>query len=97
MGKKQSQGNAETVTITGQSGFVVRITAAGISVQTALMIDNKQVIENVPAVFPDADYAFSQIDELRKLVSQHFSKAAQIGGQLLEQQADLPSDDTLIH
>lgn len=75
--------------ISGRSVFVVNTTPAGISVQTALLTEDNNLL-NMPAVFPDVDYALNQIDELRRLVSQHFSEAAKLGGQVLasQQQAD---------
>lgn len=72
-------------TITGRSVFLVETTAAGISVQTALLSSDSQLLR-APAVFPDVDYAFSQIDELKRLVSRHFSEAARVGAQVLAAQ-----------
>ena len=40
-----------------------------------------------PAVFPDVGYALQQIDELRQMVLDHFSRAAQVGAQVLAEQA----------
>lgn len=85
----QSESQAETggdgENITGRSVFVVNTTAAGISVQTALLAEDGKLIE-MPAVFPDVDYALTQIDELRRLVTRHFSEAAKVGGQVIAQQ-----------
>lgn len=72
-------------TITGRSVFLVETTAAGISVQTALLSSDGQLLR-APAVFPDLEYAFSQIDELKRLVSRHFSDAARVGAQVLAAQ-----------
>jgi len=71
--------------VSGRSVFIVNTTPAGISVQTALLTDEQNLL-NMPAVFPDVDYALAQIDELRRLVSQHFSEAAKLGGQMLASQ-----------
>ena len=76
---------AESQPISGRSVFVVNTTPAGISVQTALLTEDNNLL-NMPAVFPDVDYALNQIDELRRLVSQHFSEAAKLGGQVLASQ-----------
>lgn len=46
----------------------------------------------MPAIFPDVKYAFDQIDELKRLVSQHFSQAAQIGAQAM---ANQPKDSSV--
>lgn len=76
---------SESQPISGRSVFVVNTTPAGISVQTALLTEDNNLL-NMPAVFPDVDYALNQIDELRRLVSQHFSEAAKLGGQVLASQ-----------
>lgn len=70
---------------TGRSVFLVETTAAGISVQTALLTHESQLLRT-PAVFPDLEYAFNQIDELKRLVSRHFSEAARLGAQVLAAQ-----------
>lgn len=73
--------------IKGRSVFLVETTSAGIAIQTALLTHDGKLL-NMPAVFPDVQYAFDQIDELKRLVSQHFSQAAQLGAQVLSQQKD---------
>lgn len=91
--EKQVEGS-EAKPVSGRSVFVVNTTPAGISVQTALLTEDNNLM-NMPAVFPDVDYALTQIDELRRLVSQHFSQAAQLGGQVLaqQQQAEANGED----
>jgi hypothetical protein len=79
--------SAEGQPVKGRSVFVVETTSAGIAVQTALLTEGDQLIP-MPAIFPDVQYAFDQIDELKRLVSQHFSQAAQLGAQVVEQQAN---------
>lgn len=93
MTDKQSstENSTETQEIKGRSVFVVETTPAGIAVQTALLTDDGKMLQ-MPAVFPDVQYAFAQIDELKRLVSQHFSQAAQIGGQVLASQ---PKDQSV--
>ena len=71
--------------ITGRSVFLVETTAAGISVQTALLTNDSKLLQ-APAVFPDIEYAFTQIDELKRLVSRHFSDAARIGAKVMAAQ-----------
>ena len=83
---------AEASPVSGRSVFVVNTTPAGISVQTALLTEDNNLM-NMPAVFPDVDYALAQIDELRRLVSQHFSQAAQLGGQVLASQQQAESEE----
>ena len=67
--------------VKGRSVFIVETTPAGIAVQTALLTDGDKLIP-MPAIFPDVQYAFDQIDELKRLVSQHFSEAAKLGAQV---------------
>lgn len=76
--------------VKGRSVFIVETTPAGVAVQTALLTDGDKLIP-MPAIFPDVQYAFDQIDELKRLVSQHFSEAAKVGAQALNQQANSSS------
>lgn len=80
-----AQAPITTESFTGRSVFLVETTAAGISVQTALMTNDSQLLR-APAVFPDIEYAFAQIDELKRLVSRHFSEAARVGAQVVAAQ-----------
>lgn len=77
---------ANNDTLQGRSVFLVETTASGIAVQTSFMTEDGRFIQ-MPAIFPDVQYAFAQIDELKNLVAQHFSQAAQIGAQVMAQQA----------
>ncbi len=71
--------------VKGRSVFLVETTPAGVAVQTALLTDDGKLL-NMPAIFPDVQYAFDQIDELKRLVSQHFSQAAQLCAQMMAQE-----------
>jgi hypothetical protein len=73
-------------TIKGRSVFLVETTPAGIAVQTALLTEDGKLL-NAPAIFPDVEYAFTQVDELKRLISAHFSQAARLGAQVAAQQA----------
>ena len=73
-------------TIRGRSVFAVEMTSAGLSVRTAFLSEQNQIIE-MPAMFPDVHYALAQIDELRRLVMERFAQAAQIGAQVMAAQA----------
>lgn len=75
--------------VKGRSVFLVETTPAGVAVQTALMTDAGKLL-TMPAIFPDVQYAFDQIDELKRLVSQHFSQAAQVGAQVMAQDKNNP-------
>lgn len=79
----QDTGNT---TVQGRSVFLVETTASGIAVQTSFLTEQGQMLQ-MPAIFPNLDYALSQIDELRRLVSLHFAQAAQVGAQVIAAQA----------
>jgi len=81
-----SQNAPAEQTIKGRSVFLVETTPAGIAVQTALLTEDGQLL-NAPAIFPDVEYAFTQVDELKRLISAHFSQAARLGAQVAAQQA----------
>lgn len=82
----------EQKTLSGKSVFVVNTTTAGISVETAFVSDDGKLIK-MPAVFPDVDYALFQIDQLRQMVSKHFSEAARVGAQVIADQAKEQNKD----
>jgi hypothetical protein len=71
--------------IQGRSVFMVETTAQGVAVQTAFAAADGRMLQ-LPAMFPDVDYAYAQIDELRRLVGQHFAQAAQVGAQVIAAQ-----------
>ncbi|WP_071467285.1 hypothetical protein [Polynucleobacter asymbioticus] len=64
--------------IQGRSIFIVETTPSGIQVKTGFLAEDGRVLE-LPAIFPTQEYALSQIDELRKIVIQHFAQAQQAG------------------
>lgn len=70
----------------GRSVFMVETVAAGVAVRPAFLTEDGRLLD-LPAVFPDQEYAMAQIDELRRLVSAHFSQAAQVGAQVIAAQA----------
>lgn len=73
-------------TVTGRSVFIVETTQAGVAVQTSFMTEDGKLLQ-MPAVFPDLQYALAQIDELRNLVMRHFTQAAQVGARVIAAQA----------
>jgi hypothetical protein len=79
--------------IKGRSVFLVETTQAGIAVQTALLMEDGKLM-NAPAIFPDVEYAFTQVDELKRLISAHFSQAARFGAKVAAQVNNAPSDMT---
>lgn len=78
--------DAGNTSVQGRSVFLVETTAGGIAVQTTFLTEQGQMLQ-MPAIFPNLDYALSQIDELRRLVSLHFAQAAQVGAQVIAAQA----------
>ena len=72
--------------ITGRSVFAVETTAAGVVVRTAFLTEENRLLD-MPAVFPNMMYAMDVIDDLRRQVMQHFSQAAQVGAQVIANQA----------
>lgn len=79
--------------IKGRSVFLVETTPAGIAVQTALLTEDGKLL-SAPAIFPDVEYAFTQVDELKRLISAHFSQAARLGAQMAAQQATVNTAST---
>lgn len=72
-------------TLRGRSVFVVQTTGKGVVVRSAWLSEDKKLME-MPAVFPEVDYALAVIDDLRKQVLEHFSRAAQIGARAIASQ-----------
>jgi hypothetical protein len=72
--------------IKGRSIFIIETTGKGILVQTSFEAEDGRLLE-MPAIFPNIEYALAQIDEMRRLVVGRFSEAASIGIQSIS--ADL--------
>jgi len=64
--------------IKGRSVFIIETTGKGILVQTSFETEDGRLLE-MPAIFPNIEYALAQIDEMRRLVIGKFSEAASIG------------------
>ena len=85
--------------VSGRSVFAVETTAAGVVVRTAFLTQENRLLD-MPAVFPNMMYALDVIDDLRRQVTQHFSQAAQVGAQVIanqaksQQQAAVAADST---
>jgi len=77
--------------IRGRGIFVVETTAAGVAVHTAFATEDQRVLQ-APAVFPDLQYALTQVDQLRELVIAHFSRAARVGAQVIAGQSQSSGD-----
>ena len=68
--------------ITGRGVFAVRTLGHAVSVEAAFLAEGGNVLR-LPAVFPDREYAQSQIKELWEIVNKHFDeldKTAQEAG-----------------
>ena len=78
--------STDAVNLTGRSVFAVETTAAGVVVRTAFLTEDNRLVD-MPAVFPDALYAFNVLDDLKRQVAQHFAQAAQVGAQVIANQA----------
>lgn len=76
----------QNVNVTGRSVFAVETTAAGVVVRTAFLTEDNRLLD-MPAVFPNMVYAMNVLDDLRNQVMQHFSQAAQVGAQVIANQA----------
>ena len=79
------QAGAGNDQVQGRSVFMVETIAGGVAVQTTFMTEQGQMLQ-MPAIFPNVDYAYAQIDELKRLVGQHFAQAAQVGAQVIAAQ-----------
>ena len=73
------------VTLRGRSVFVVQTTEAGVVVRSAWLSEDKK-LQEMPAVFPNVDYAINVLDDLKRQVLKHFSQAAQVGAQAIASQ-----------
>ena len=81
-----SDAQQQSVNLTGRAVFAVETTAAGVVVRTAFLTEDQRLLD-MPAIFPDMVYALNVIDDLRRQVMQHFSQAAQVGAQVIANQA----------
>ncbi len=68
--------------VQGRSVFQIQTVAAGVMVSTAFLTSENQLLQ-LPAIFPNLEYALEQLDELRRHVLNHFAQAAQVGAQVI--------------
>lgn len=73
--------------VRGRSAFKVDLTPAGVVVNTVFVTDDDQV-RPMPAVFPNLEYALSQLDALRGMVVNQFAQAAELGMKSLQARSD---------
>jgi hypothetical protein len=61
--------------ISGRAVFAVSRVDVGIAVHTAFLAEDGRLLQ-MPAVFPNKEYALQQIEEMRQMVIQQFETAA---------------------
>lgn len=84
----QAAAQTEDQQLKGRSIFLIETVPVGVSVRTAFMTEDEQLLQ-MPSLFPDLAYALDQIDQLRAGVIRHFDQAAQVGAQVIAEQARL--------
>lgn len=75
----------EQHSIKGQSAFHVELSPVGVVVRTVFVGENDSLHAAPAAVFANLEMALNQLDEMKRLVIRHFSEAAFIGMQVLQQ------------
>ena len=59
--------------IDGQSVFAIEIVPQGVQVKTVFLTNQGELL-NHPAVFPNEDYAYQQIETLKQVVAEKFAE-----------------------
>jgi len=59
--------------VTGRGVFAVRTLGTAVSVEAAFLAEDGNVLR-LPAVFPNREYAQSQLEELWQIVNRHFDE-----------------------
>ena len=75
----------EQQSIKGQSAFHVELSPVGVVVRTVFVGENDSLHAAPAAVFANLEIALQQLDEMKRLVIRHFSEAAFVGLQVLQQ------------
>jgi len=75
----------EQQSIKGQSAFHVELSPVGVVVRTVFVGENDSLHAAPAAVFANLEMALQQLDEMKRLVIRHFSEAAFVGLQVLQQ------------
>lgn len=70
---QDAQVPAEGQSITGRGVFAVRTLGNAVSVESAFLVEDGNILR-LPAVFPNREYAMSQVDELRQILNHHFDE-----------------------
>ena len=90
MAPAQQPGSGDKVTLRGRSVFLVQTTQAGVVVRSAWMSEDKK-LQEMPAVFPNVEYAVNVLDDLKRQVLKHFDRAASVGVRTMVNQANSSS------
>lgn len=67
---------AEQQPVSGRAVFAVSQVDVGVAVHTAFLAEDGRLLQ-MPAVFPNMEYALQQIDEMRQMVINQFGQASQ--------------------
>lgn len=68
----ESAPTAEQQPVSGRAVFAVSKVDVGVAVHTAFLAEDGRLLQ-MPAVFPNLDYALQQIDEMRQMVVNQFT------------------------
>lgn len=74
-----------TEQLQGRSVFAIETVPAGVSVRTVFLTQDEKLLE-MPAVFPNLQYALLQVEELKQHIIKHFEEAAKVGVQVIATQ-----------
>lgn len=72
----QEPGAVEQQPVSGRAVFAVSRVDVGVAVHTAFLAEDGRLLQ-MPAVFPNLEYALQQIDEMRQMVIAQFTQAPQ--------------------
>jgi hypothetical protein len=84
----QAAPQTEEQQLNGRSIFLIETVPVGVSVRTVFLTEDEKLLQ-MPGLFPNLAYALDQIDQLRAGVIRHFEQAAQVGAQIIAEQARL--------
>ncbi len=82
----QAAPQAEDQQLKGRSIFLIETVPVGVSVRTAFLTEDEKILQ-MPGLFPNLAYALDQVDQLRAALIRHFEQAAQVGVQVIAEQA----------
>lgn len=68
---------ADQQAVSGRAVFAVSQVDVGVAVHTAFLAEDGRLLQ-MPAVFPNLEYALQQIDEMRQMVINQFSHASSV-------------------